>query len=154
MSEWEATFPPHSKFLLISFSRWSPMYFGLIDSSITLRYSTATWSKQQFKPFNIWFTVFTCIMENSISCYWISLFTQLLFQFLFRDCPNKICVGGGGPLKRTLIWIYGTTNDLPGTNSGLPRNFILRCSKNLNTATKNDKHKKKRQTVTPQQWRL
>ena len=43
--------------------------------------------------------------------------------------------------------IYGTTNDLPGTNSGLPRNFILRCSKNLNTATKNNKQKKKRQQL-------
>ena len=123
--------------------------FCLIDSSIALRYSTATWSKQQFKPFYIWFTVFTCIMENSISCYWVSLFTHPIFEFLFRDHPNKICeefiackhkgVGGGSPLKKKLTWIYGTTNDLPGTNSGLPRNFILRCSKNLNTATKKDK---------------
>lgn len=85
--------------------------FCLIDSSIALRYSTATWSKQQFKPFNIWFTVFTCRMENSISWYWISLFTCPLFQFLFRDRPNKICeefiarkhkgVGGGSPLKKS-----------------------------------------------------
>ena len=123
--------------------------FCLIDSSIALRYSTATWSKQQFKPFYIWFTVFTCIMENSISCYWVSLFTHPIFEFLFRDHPNKICeefiackhkeVGGGSPFKKKLTWSYGTTNDLPGTNSGLPRNFILRCSKNLNTATKKDK---------------
>ena len=91
------------------------MYFVLIDSSIALRYSTATWSKQQFKPFYIWFTVFTCIMENSISCYWVSLFTHPLFQFLFRDHPNKICeefiackhkgVGGGSPFKKKLTWI-------------------------------------------------
>ena len=83
--------------------------FCLIDSSIALRYSTATWSKQQFKPFYIWFTVFTCIMENGISCYWVSLFTHPLFQFLFRDHPNKICeefiackhkgVGGGTPFS-------------------------------------------------------
>ena len=73
------------------FLNMASLVFCLIDSSIALRYSTATWSKQQFKPFNIWFTVFTCIMANSISWYWISLFTHPLFQSLFRDPPNKIC---------------------------------------------------------------
>ena len=55
-------------------------------------------------------------MENSISWYWISLFTRPLFQFLFKDHPNKICeefiaskhkgVGGGSPLKEKVDMTY------------------------------------------------